>query len=126
MSLGIERLSSKKTTDRAANFPEGKLEGNNKVITRKGTISDITKLVESLGLDPLGDIIFNGTDKVAVQKISPNYPPYYSQTPRVVLKITRDADYGIHPLVVSGYSNDKKSKGQLVTIELNVDVKETN
>ena len=125
MQLGIERLSNKKIADRTTTFPEGKLEGKN-LITRKGTISDITKLVESLGLDTTSDIIFNGTDSVAVQKISPNYPPYYSPTSKVVLKVTRDADCGRHPLLVSGYSNDKQSQRKVVTIELNVEVKETN
>ena len=110
MTLGIEHVGSKKTVTGRINFPTVHLE-EDKVTTRKGTISDITGVIESLGLDSSGDIIFNGTDKVAVQKINANRPPDYSPTSRVVLKITRDADYGLHPLVVSGYSNDKNSRG---------------
>ena len=123
MTLGIEHIGSKKTVTGKTNFPAVHLD-EDKVTTRKGTISDITSIIENLGLDSSGDIIFNGTDKVAVQKVNANRPPNYSPTSRVVLKVTHDADYGFHPLVVSGYSNDKNSRGQLITIKLNVDVKE--
>ena len=121
MSLRIEGPSFRQSATRTNHFPEALIESN-KVIARKETISDITKLIETLGLDSSGDIIFNGTDKVAVQKVTPNHPPYYSTNTKVLLKVASDADPGVHFLIVSGYSNNSKSKGQLASIELNVDV----
>ena len=93
----------------------------NEIRTSRNTILDITETVRKLGLDPNGDVIFDGSDAVAVEKWSPHTPPYNTtNSPIVVLKTTNEANLGEHALVVTGESSKRQSKGQQVTINLKV------
>ena len=115
-SLKVGSTTSQKDfIDPVAKYPQAVLDGG-KIIAQKGTVRDITNVVEKLGLNSASDIIFNGTNAVAVEQFRTGRP-----CPIVILKITREADKGFHELVISGYSN----KGQLTSIDLKVDVIDT-
>ena len=97
----------------------------NQIQTSRNKNLDITKTVTELGLNPDSDIIFIGSDEVAVEKWGPNTPPY-NETDKsiIVLKTTDKADFLIeHVLVVTGISNKKRNRGQLITINLKVTVR---
>ena len=85
--------------------------------TSRNQILDITETVRELGLDPNGDIIFNGSNAVAVEKWSQRTPYNKTDLPIIVLKTTNEADLLIeHELLVTGVSN----KGKQTTINLKV------
>src|SRR3989338_878785 len=95
----------------------------NQIKTSRNTILDITATVIKLGLDPQADIIFNGSDEVAVERWGPNTPPYNETgSPIIVLKVTDKADLGQHDLIVTGASNKKQTIGKQVTIDLKVTI----
>ena len=105
-------------SDRTTSFPQAKLE-ENKIISRKGTISDVTNIIKEQGLDHASDIICCASDEVAVQQINPHRPPYFSTTTKILLKVTENADIGLHELLITGYSS---TKNQIASIQLNIDV----
>lgn len=113
MSLKVWGITGQKDlTKTATNYPQATMDGD-KVIAQRGTIQDITGTVEKLGLNSASDIIFNGTNAVAVEQYRMG-----RLSPIVVLKVTGEADSGLHELVVAGYGKN----GQLTSIELRVDV----
>lgn len=83
------------------------------------TIVDITDRVRLLGLDSEGDIIFNGTDCVAIQQH--HLDENFKRLPqaKIMLKVTKDADPGVHHLQLTG----QKFTSGLGTITLKVEVK---
>ena len=124
MSLRVNLDTAASTLHRAESFVEAKFD-NGVIVAQKGTVSDITKIIEDLGIDSRGDIIFNGMDQVAIQQVSPNRPPYYSREAKVILKITKNADSGIHPLMVTGLCNEPGKFGQWKNIQLEARVQDT-
>ncbi len=83
------------------------------------TLVDITDRISLLGLDPEGDIIFNGTDCVAVQQHHLDENCNKLPQAKVMLKITKDADLGTHHLQITG----QKFTSGFNTITLIVKVK---